>query len=74
MDFNISGGKRYIYTRGVDRVYLTRPMGENFVLDGGDTIWRGWQDKVVSFIESRGGQATALKPTVLRPTGAGFKR
>jgi hypothetical protein len=66
-------GKLHIYAQGADRVYKRLPgesviVSENFILDGGDALWRSWQAGVVQYIQLKGGKAVALTPTVLRPT------
>jgi V8-like Glu-specific endopeptidase len=53
-------GSVVIYTRGADRA--TDGLGESIAFFGADNLWRSFQSKVVDFVTSNGGAATAPEP------------
>jgi V8-like Glu-specific endopeptidase len=53
-------GTVVIYTRGADRA--TDGLGESIAFFGADHLWRSFQRKVVEFIASQGGAASAPEP------------
>jgi V8-like Glu-specific endopeptidase/N-acetyl-anhydromuramyl-L-alanine amidase AmpD len=53
-------GTTVLYTRGADRA--TDGLGESIAFFGADHLWRSFQRKVVEFIASQGGTASAPEP------------
>jgi hypothetical protein len=49
-----------LYTRGADRA--TDGLGESIAFFGADHLWRSFQRKVVEFVASQGGAASAPEP------------
>ncbi|MEA2732931.1 MAG: hypothetical protein QOF70_7406, partial [Acetobacteraceae bacterium] len=54
------GDSYVVYTRGSDRA--TDGILESIAFAGADNLWRGFQTKVVEFVNSHGGSATAPEP------------
>jgi hypothetical protein len=58
------------YTRAVDRTtgICLGMGGEETTYNGGDTLWRSWQAKLVAYVTQNGGHAVANAPVIHRPT------
>jgi hypothetical protein len=58
------------YTRAVDRTtgICLGVGGEEATYNGGDTLWRSWQAKLVAYVIQNGGQAVTNAPVIHRPT------
>ena len=65
-----SDGSYTFFTRGVDRIttqlnataqYLT-----GAVFNGGDKLWKSFQSKLASYVNSNGGSAKVVEPTINR--------
>lgn len=69
------GGAYEFYTRAVDRTtgICLGMGGEETTYNGGDTLWRSWQTKLVAYVTQNGGQAVAGAPVIHRPTWAEVK-
>jgi hypothetical protein len=63
-------GTYIFYTRGADRVTgwmdLLIQQTTGSIFDNGDILWRGMQQRLADFINSNGGSATVVDPTVIR--------
>ena len=60
-------GVTFVYTRGADRTVVALPGAERMIFDGGDALWRGYQQRVSGFVTSNGGSATVVPPVINRP-------
>lgn len=69
------GNSYEFYTRAVDRATGICPgvVGEDFIFNGADTLWKSWQAKLVDHVNQGGGTAVAAVPVVHRPTWADVK-
>jgi hypothetical protein len=59
-------GSHIFYTRAADRAFDHLPS-EDTVLNGARELWQAFQAKLSDFIQTHGGQATVIAPTVHQP-------
>lgn len=73
--YHMVGNEMYIYTRGVDRVSqvaTNSPNLANYLIEtsaflGADQLWKGMQEKLSDYVNTRGGDAAKIPAKTYRP-------
>lgn len=79
-DHPVSGNRRFgytsngngsytFYTKGADRITqkINEWLAEGLTFDGGDNLWKSFQQGIKDYVQANGGSATINDPEFIRP-------